>query len=146
MRFAMLFTERPRSLQAKHKQGYQARLQGQARTFMSINQLFDGEIYARITWFHGEKTQSDVDNIVKPILDALNGVVYADDRQVVKCLSERVDTTKDFALSASPDFADVYQELITLLGNEQIKHILYIEIGQLSSRRIVFGPIDEEYL
>ncbi|MBV9786926.1 MAG: RusA family crossover junction endodeoxyribonuclease [Chloroflexi bacterium] len=146
MPFTMLFAERPRSLQAKHKQGYQARLQGQARTSMPANQLLDGEVYARITWFHSEKTQSDIDNIVKPILDALNGVVYADDRQIVKCLSERVDTTRDFALSAPPGPADVYQELIGLLSNEQIKHILYIEIGQLSSRRIVFGPIDEEYL
>lgn len=143
MRCIMLFVERPRSLQAEHKQGYQARLQEQARTSMATNQLLAGELYARIAWFHSEKTKTDIDNIVKSILDALNGVVYADDYQIVKCLSERVDTTKDFALSAS---AEVYQELVALLGNEQIKHIVYIEVGQLSSRRIVFGPIDEEHL
>lgn len=34
---------------------------------------------------------TDVDNIIKPILDALNGVVYVDDMQVQKVISEKVD-------------------------------------------------------
>jgi Holliday junction resolvase RusA-like endonuclease len=33
----------------------------------------------------------DVDNIIKPILDGLNGVVYFDDEQVHKVVSEKVD-------------------------------------------------------
>ena len=33
----------------------------------------------------------DVDNIIKPILDGLNTVVYADDRQVYRVCSERFD-------------------------------------------------------
>jgi hypothetical protein len=34
-------------------------------------------------WFEAVRgMRPDVDNILKPILDALNGIVYADDRQV----------------------------------------------------------------
>jgi Holliday junction resolvase RusA-like endonuclease len=31
----------------------------------------------------------DVDNVIKPVLDGLSGVVYEDDRQVVRVTSER---------------------------------------------------------
>jgi len=36
------------------------------------------------------KTKPDVDNIAKIVLDALNGIVFADDRQVVSCTVEKV--------------------------------------------------------
>lgn len=37
-----------------------------------------------LTYFHeGETTRLDNDNLLKPIQDALNGLVYADDDQVV---------------------------------------------------------------
>jgi Holliday junction resolvase RusA-like endonuclease len=36
----------------------------------------------------------DVDNIIKPLLDAMETVVYVDDRQVRKVISEKVDLTK----------------------------------------------------
>ena len=35
----------------------------------------------------------DVDNIIKPLLDAMGTVVYADDSQVRKVVSEKVDLT-----------------------------------------------------
>lgn len=37
---------------------------------------------------------------------------------------------------------DVYEELIALLGGEE-EHIFYVEVGQLTSHRVYFGPIDE---
>jgi crossover junction endodeoxyribonuclease RusA len=33
-------------------------------------------------WFNSEHLRPDVDNIIKPILDALIGIVYEDDKQV----------------------------------------------------------------
>jgi crossover junction endodeoxyribonuclease RusA len=33
----------------------------------------------------------DIDNIIKPILDALNGLVYNDDQQVYRVTSQRFD-------------------------------------------------------
>ena len=48
-----------------------------------------------ITYFRGQVLGSqlpiDVDNVPKLILDALNGVVYADDSQVTDLLSRRRD-------------------------------------------------------
>lgn len=145
MHFTMAIAERPKSLGAepKRKQWYQERVRAQARAHLSNDMLRTDNLYVRIIWFHGEKVQGDTDNIIKPILDALNGVVYADDRQIIKCVSERVDTTKDFTLSEAPASAQVYSELLSLLSDEQIKHVLYVEVGQLASRRIAFGPIDE---
>lgn len=40
------------------------------------------DVTVRITYYY-EGDSPDVDNIIKPIQDALNGVVYEDDRQVV---------------------------------------------------------------
>lgn len=145
MHFAMAIAERPKSLQGRFKP-YQERVRAQAVARFTDDRLLTDNVYIRIIWFHAEKAQGDIDNIVKPILDALIGTVYADDRQIVKCLAERVDTTKDITLSESPSSAQAYQELVSLLGDEYVKHVLYIEVGLLTTRRIAFGPIDEVQL
>ncbi|MCX6378859.1 MAG: RusA family crossover junction endodeoxyribonuclease [Armatimonadetes bacterium] len=36
-------------------------------------------------------TTIDVDNVIKPILDGMNGVAYDDDKQVYRVTSERID-------------------------------------------------------
>ena len=36
----------------------------------------------------------DVDNVIKPIFDALSGVLYEDDRQIYKVTSERFDRSQ----------------------------------------------------
>lgn len=44
--------------------------------------LFRGKVHVVVTYYHeGETARLDNDNMVKPILDALIGVVYSDDRQ-----------------------------------------------------------------
>ena len=37
----------------------------------------------RLAYFHVDAAAGDLDNIIKPIQDALKGIVYADDRQVI---------------------------------------------------------------
>jgi len=39
-------------------------------------------------------TTIDVDNVIKPILDGMNGVAYDDDKQVYRVTSERIDLKK----------------------------------------------------
>lgn len=41
-------------------------------------------------------TKPDVDNVAKSILDALNGVWYKDDRQVVKLTVEKLYSERDY--------------------------------------------------
>ena len=44
-----------------------------------------------ITYYYdGEIPDIDIDNIIKPIQDALNGVVYVDDKQVFYTRSRRI--------------------------------------------------------
>lgn len=33
-------------------------------------------------WFRSEHLRPDVDNVIKPVLDALQGIVYFDDKQI----------------------------------------------------------------
>ena len=47
-----------------------------------------------ITYFHGSDPL-DVDNIPKPILDALKGLVYSDDSHVSDLLCRKRDLSKD---------------------------------------------------
>lgn len=48
-------------------------------------EVIDGPISVSIAIFDGqERRRYDADNVLKGILDALNGVCYADDRQVVR--------------------------------------------------------------
>jgi hypothetical protein len=54
---------------------------------------------------------ADVDNIVKPILDAMSGVVYVDDRQVVQVTARKSDLTAGIAIrNATPELADAVDQ------------------------------------
>jgi len=50
-----------------------------------------GSVEVRITYFHSDEVKSDMDNISKCIMDALNGVAYDDDKRVRFQDSERYD-------------------------------------------------------
>jgi len=47
-----------------------------------------GPVAVTITYYYDGESP-DVDNIVKPILDALNGIVFGDDAQVVEAKSRK---------------------------------------------------------
>lgn len=55
----------------------------------------DVEVLLRITYFH-ENAPLDVDNMIKPIQDALNGIVYVDDKQVATVVSGRSNLDGSF--------------------------------------------------
>ena len=48
-------------------------------------------LYIRIVWFARIKGGPDVDNIIKPMVDALKGIIYTDDALISQCLSVRID-------------------------------------------------------
>jgi Holliday junction resolvase RusA-like endonuclease len=58
----------------------------------------------------------DVDNIIKSILDALKNVVYNDDSQVFRVISEKIDLAFDTRVSVPSDLLaaalEKYSELI----------------------------------
>jgi Holliday junction resolvase RusA-like endonuclease len=53
--------------------------------------IFDGALEFRIDGFYGTRRAVDAPNLPKSICDALNGVLYYDDRQIITCI-----TTKDY--------------------------------------------------
>lgn len=65
----------------------------------------------------------DVDNLLKPILDGMNGVVYQDDGQVYRVISDRFDLAQ-LVLSPSPALAEGlarYQELLHIRVSWEIE-------------------------
>jgi Holliday junction resolvase RusA-like endonuclease len=53
--------------------------------------LDDRRLGVTILYFLNERMQGDIDNIVKPILDALSGVLYPDDRVVERVLVQKFE-------------------------------------------------------
>jgi Holliday junction resolvase RusA-like endonuclease len=80
-RYRIWVEGQPRSQRkAKRLKRYSANIAAAARQVIarpSDSRRIDIEIF-----FQAESVRPDVDNIIKPILDALCGIVYQDDRQV----------------------------------------------------------------
>jgi len=143
--FAMIVSRRPVSGQTKSpksKENYKAELGDYARAAFTLPELLSGDLYARIIWFYKGRIEGDIDNIIKPILDSIRGIVYRDDDIVVKCVSERFDKTQDLVISQINISNDLYQDLILAIADDNTSHNLYIEIGQVTTRTVTFGPID----
>jgi Holliday junction resolvase RusA-like endonuclease len=101
-----------------------------------------GPLYARIIWFQRRRSQGDVDNIAKRILDSLKGIVIQDDDEIDRCLAIKTvaDPAGDFAIDVlNLPSQSIQDELRDLLGAEE--HVLYIEIGPVTDPTIAFGPV-----
>lgn len=58
---------------------------------------FDFQLVVTIDFYNGNKRRRDIDNMAKLVLDALNGVAYADDHQVVELNLRKIHTTPEHA-------------------------------------------------
>ena len=80
-----------------------------------------GSVAVAITYFY-DRDPLDVDNIPKPILDALKGLVYSDDSQVSDLLCRKR------ALSEEPGIENASPALLEFLGHaEPVLHIAVTE-------------------
>ena len=76
-----------------------------------------GPLTVAITYFF-DSTSFDVDNIPKPILDALKGMVFADDSQIFDLLCRKRNMNDNLQIqNPSPDLIDF------LLQSRQVLHI-----------------------
>lgn len=84
---------------------------------------FSTEAPISITLFYFPDTemQGDVDNIVKPILDALSKHIYNDDRQVERIWVQKFEPGRIF------QFAQPSEVLSEALGGE--KPLLFVRLG-----------------
>lgn len=69
------------------------------------------DVSVRITYYHDGAAPVDIDNIIKPIQDALIGMAYVDDRQVADVRAVRISLA-DARLITNPT-ADLIAALAT---------------------------------
>ena len=90
--FEFFILGRPVSQQTRRREllrEWRAQVRGEAeRRWDMDDSPYRGPIEATLTYFY-DKTPMDVDNIPKPVLDALIGLVYDDDSQVTDILCRR---------------------------------------------------------
>jgi len=72
---------RPLSLQASNQAAYRARVAKAARAHFTAP-VEKGVVEIRVVFLDGPQ-RPDSDNVLKPILDALKGIVFTDDRLVM---------------------------------------------------------------
>ena len=77
-------------------------------------------------FFKGEAL--DVDNMPKPILDALNGLIYADDSQITDLVCRKRDRNRDL------QFENPSSVLVETLGRSE--QFLYITVANAMSLEV----------
>ena len=85
-----------------------------ARWPVTRTALQSDTIQVRIVCYHTD-APPDVDNIVKPIFDGMNGVVYVDDKQVCELNSRRVSLKNDLLIDPPilvAEAIDKYSEIV----------------------------------
>ncbi len=130
---------RPRSVRAKTPERYKAGIRGAFRLFCPEPTCGPGPLYASVYYFHRRLSDQDADNISKPILDALEGLAYEDDRIVrfrqAAMFSLDSDPLSDLNLSGVPE--EMLGPLLEMLERED--HVLYVELGRLKFQQFRFG-------
>ncbi len=72
-----------RYMSAKGKQ-YKKELRETIRNTLEVLPLWGGDIEVKLWLFFRDKRRRDIDNYNKIILDAMEGLIYKDDTQIVK--------------------------------------------------------------
>jgi Holliday junction resolvase RusA-like endonuclease len=84
------------------REKWKLRVRDAARCLVSNeHQPLAMELSVAIVYFSESVTSKDVDNIIKPILDALIGIVYRDDRIVSQVLARKTQMRPDRLISVS---------------------------------------------
>lgn len=131
--YAFLVRIKPRSVQADKTYIYKNGVVSGFKQYYPTHSQLNENLYAISYYFHRQPTQLDADNMSKPIWDALNSIVYEDDKSIKLRISGLVNMSNTTEISAiditkMPD--NILGDLLGMLGVEE--HIVYIEIGRLN--------------
>ena len=98
------------------------------------------ELYARVYFFTSDGINVDCDNISKPIWDAVNNLVYVDDRKIVMRTAAVIDMNSHpmGIIDASSIDSSVAADLMQGLADADVK-CLYIECGVFKESMIKIG-------
>lgn len=126
---------------AQRKKVYGMKLRKAYRAATSVSDVLSAPHYGIIYHLHRQEDATDVDNISKPVWDALNGLAYEDDASIALRIAGKLRIGR--ALPAKLDVTRVPREtfhrLTTFAGKEAHAHILYVELGTLRTDMFGFG-------
>jgi hypothetical protein len=117
--FEFYVAETPRSLgaSADSRQRWQALLQQSARKriaeLVEFCWLDERPLALSVFYFPPASMEGDVDNIIKPIMDALAGVLYPDDKVVERVLAQKFEPDTLGGL----DYPSYYRDLMAESGS-----------------------------
>jgi hypothetical protein len=88
-----------------------------------------------IYYFPAAPMGGDIDNIVKPIMDALVGVAYLDDKSIERITAQKFEPELNWAFSAPSE--QLSAALDTAVGSERAIPVIYVHVSNdLSWRRL----------
>lgn len=133
----------PLSYNSRHKALYQNQIRSAfLRKYCGAVPTFPAseELYARVYFFTSDGVNVDCDNISKPIWDAVNGLVYVDDRKIVMRTAAVVDVNLHpfNVIDTSSIESGVAADLMQELASSDVK-CLYIECGEFKDSMIKIG-------
>lgn len=105
----------------------------------------DETLQAHITYIHqigSQGQQPDADNLSKPLIDAFCGVIYCDDRQVIRRTAD-ILALKDFdfvTVDASSMPYEVYSDFQTFFNRKE-KNIIFFAVSSFFPSQIKVGVI-----
>ena len=133
-----LCPKRPRSVNAKHSSTYKGFIRDAFERYCPAG-ILSQPLYSRTYYFKNKPNQLDADNLSKPIVDALTGVLYDDDRIVEFRQSAVINLQRndisEFDVSSLPD--NILIDLLGYLDSED--HLIYAEFGLLTNDKFTFG-------
>lgn len=98
-----LVTGTPVSVQTKRtaaRDEWKARVRtASAGAIPSPHFAFDGKVSVTLYYLPEEPMQGDIDNIIKPILDALSLHIYLDDQQVERIVAQKFEPGSEYVFS-----------------------------------------------
>ena len=130
--FELIMDQAPVSSQTRRRQrlhAWRQDLEMAARQQWGMDAPVAHPITVTITYFFDD-TPVDVDNIPKPILDALKGLIFLDDSQVYDLLCRKRNRADDLRFDRPP------QSLLDALDSSS--QVLHIEVIPAQNREVVF--------
>jgi crossover junction endodeoxyribonuclease RusA len=107
---------------AASKSQWKARVKDASRSALPDGHMAsEGKISATLFYFPSSPMHGDIDNIVKPILDALSRHVYMDDAQIERIVIQKFEPGAVFAFGSPSDV------LQTALSGR--KPLLYVRLS-----------------
>lgn len=92
------------------------------------------ELYGQVVFFTSEGTDLDADNISKPVWDALEGLVYDNDKQIVMRKSTIIYKAKHECIALN-GYCDCASDLLQVIQRKMVRCI-YIECGHFEESMV----------